>query len=226
MSMIQFKAPNLPIPPVGYEQDHQQQLANALRLYFSRLDSNTPIQADYFLAESSSGDRGYFKGRGDQLVNPYGAWQSNTTQTATANTATVISIPTADYVNGTSVVSNTKMTVDYAGIYNLQWSGQFQNTDNAHHDVYVWIRKNGTDVVGSTGLVSVPARKSAVAGDEGHLISGWNYFIQLAANDYVELWWATESALVTLEFYPAGTGPTRPSTASVIATLSFVSAIP
>ena len=82
----------------------------------------------------------------------------------------------------------------------------------------------GVDIGGSTGLVSIPARKSAVPGEEGHLIVGWNYFVELQANEFVEIWWSTTSAQVTLEAYPATTGPVRPSTASVIATLSFVSA--
>lgn len=33
------KAPNLPIAPVEYSQQYQDQLLNVLRLYFSQLDS-------------------------------------------------------------------------------------------------------------------------------------------------------------------------------------------
>jgi len=36
---LNFVAPNLPIQPVTYSQDQQQQLANALRLYFNQLDN-------------------------------------------------------------------------------------------------------------------------------------------------------------------------------------------
>jgi len=79
------------------------------------------------------------------------------------------------------------------------------------------------DIVGSTGLVGLPARKSP--SDPAHDIKGWNYFISMAANDYVQIYWATTSASVSIDQYPAGASPTRPSTASVVATLSFVSAI-
>jgi hypothetical protein len=124
----------------------------------------------------------------------------------------------------------SKIMVENSGIYNLQWSGQFQNTDNQIQDISVWLRKdasgNATDIVGSSGLISIPARKSASAGEEAHNIIGWNYFIELQANDYVELWWSATLNTVSLQFYAAGTTPTRPSTASVIATLSFVSALP
>lgn len=124
----------------------------------------------------------------------------------------------------------SKIMVENSGIYNLQWSGQFQNTDNQIHDISVWLRKdaagNATDIDGSTGFISIPARKSASAGDEAHEIVGWNYFIELQANEYVELWWSANLDTVSLQYYPAATSPTRPSTASVIATMSFVSALP
>jgi hypothetical protein len=124
----------------------------------------------------------------------------------------------------------SSITVENPGIYNLQWSGQFQNTDNQIQDISVWLRKgstgNGTDIVGSSGLISIPARKSASAGEEAHEIVGWNYFLELQANEFVELWWSSTLDSVTLQYYAAATSPTRPSTASVIATLSFVSALP
>ena len=124
----------------------------------------------------------------------------------------------------------SKIMVENSGIYNLQWSGQFQNTDNQIHDISVWLRKDATgaatDIDGSTGFVSIPARTSASAGDEAHMIVGWNYLIELQANEYVELWWSANLDTVSLQHYAAATSPTRPSTASVIATLSFVSALP
>ena len=58
------------------------------------------------------------------------------------------------------------------------------------------------------------------------MIVGWNYFIELQANEYVELWWSANLDTVSLQHYAAATSPTRPSTASVIATMSFVSALP
>jgi hypothetical protein len=120
----------------------------------------------------------------------------------------------------------SKIVVTNPGIYNLQWSGEFQNTDNASQNITVWLRKDGTDVAGSSGYVSIPARKSASPGEEGHVIVSWNYFVDLQANDYVELWWSATLNTVSLQFYAAGTTPTRPTAASVITTLSFVSALP
>jgi len=219
MAMIKFKAPSLPIPTTEYSQDQQQQLSNALRIYFNQLDSNTPIQADYFVAQETNGGSGYFKGRGEQLVNPYGAWESLVTQTATANTATAVALEVVDYENSTSITSSSRMTVAYPGIYNLQWSAQILNSDSVARSLSVWLRKNGdaAGVAGSTRNTLVQA---------GQANGAWNYYIQLSAADYIEIYWSTNNALVTLQTYAAQTTPTRPTTASVIATLSFVSAIP
>lgn len=42
MSTGTTKAPNLPIAPVEYSQQYQDQLNNVLRLYFSQLDNPGP----------------------------------------------------------------------------------------------------------------------------------------------------------------------------------------
>lgn len=150
----------------------------------------------------------------------YGAFQDTTDQTiASTTTAYPITFNTTDFSNGVSIVSNSRVTFVTSGIYNLQWSGQFQNTDTQDHDAEVWIRKNGVDVPGSTGVISVP---SSHGGTPGHSIVGWNYFVEASEGDYFQLYWQADSTLISLQFYAAGTSPTRPSTASVILTASQV----
>lgn len=144
-------------------------------------------------------------------------------QSPVANTAVPMYMNTTDFSNTVTLADTTKLTATNAGIYNLQWSGQFNNSDTSLHDVSVWLRVNGTDLVGSTGFISVP---NSHGGVDGHLIVGWNYYIQLTAGQYVEIWWSTTNEKLTLECYGPSTSPTRPSTASVVATLSFVSALP
>lgn len=156
----------------------------------------------------------------------YGAWQDDITQTAAAsNTGYPMKFRIADITpNGISVVSDTRITFANTGIYNLQFSSQFQNTDNAQHDVTIWLRLNGSDVAGSSGFISIPARKSAGAGNEGHLITGWNYVLSVVAGQYYEIVWSTSNNTnVTMQFYAAGSPP--PSTASVIMTVTQQSGI-
>ena len=143
-------------------------------------------------------------------------------QSPGAATAAPMYMNQTDFSNSVTVVDTTKLTAAKSGIYNLQWSAQFNNTDTTEHDASVWLRINGVDVPGSAGLVGVI---SSHGGIDGHAIIGWNYYIQLNAGQYVEIWWSAGNQKLSLECYGPSTSPTRPSTASVVATLSFVSAL-
>ena len=151
---------------------------------------------------------------------PYGAFQDTVSHTVTANTANAMTFNTTDYSSNVSMVSGSRITVAYSGLYNLQFSTQFQNNDSAPQDVSIWLKINGVDVASSAGLLGFPARKSA--GDPYHDIKGWNFFVRLTAGQYVEIWWSTIHAAVTIQAYAAGTSPTRPSTASNVATMTYV----
>ena len=151
---------------------------------------------------------------------PYGAFQDTTDQTAASTTAAyAITLNTTDYSAGVSVVSNSQITVRTGGVYNIQFSIQFANGNVAIQDVDIWFRKNGTDVAGSNSKFSVP---NSHGGTDGHLIAALNFYIQLAAGDYVQIMWATTSTDVSIEQIPAQTTPTRPSTPSAIVTVNKV----
>jgi hypothetical protein len=199
--------PRLPAAPTEYSSEFIEQYSNILRLYFNQLDNLTGV----VLGESG----------GRFIRFPYGAFSSDQDQTATVNTATLMTFNTTDFANEVSI-SSSQITVVNAGIYNLQFSVQFQNTDTAFQDVYIWLRQNGVDIPGSTGFISVPNRH---AGTDGHSIIGWNYFLNMAAGDYVEIYWSVPNAAVTIQHLAASGTPTKPSTQSVVATLSFVSAL-
>lgn len=200
--------PSLPLGTDKYERRYQDQFANILRLYFNQLQN---ALGELF------GPTG-----GKYVAFPYGAFSSDQDQTTTANTATLMTLNTTDFASGISI-NNSEITVANAGIYNLQFSTQFQNTDTAFQDVYIWLKQNGTDITGSTGFVSIPNRH---AGTNGHSIVGWNYFLSMNANDYIEIYWSVPTTDVTIQHLAASGTPTKPSTQSVVATLSFVSALP
>lgn len=151
---------------------------------------------------------------------PYGAFQDSTDQSvASTTTAYAIGLNTTDYAYGVALQSGSQVVVRSAGIYNVQFSIQFSNTDTQIQDVDVWFRKNGTDVSASNSRFSIPNSHGGVA---GNLIAALNFYIQLAAGDYIQLMWASTSTLVTIEQIPAQTSPTRPSTPSVILTINKV----
>jgi hypothetical protein len=201
--------PRLPAAPLDYDPSYVGQFNSVLRLYFNQLDNS-------FSALLNSAGGAYLRA-------PYGAFSDFTDQTTTANTATLLALATTDFSNQVTIATS-KITVQNAGIYNLQFSVQLESSDTAPQDVFFWLKQNGTDIVGSTGKVGLPARKSA--GDPFHDIKGWNYFLSMEATDYVEIYWSTTSANVSIQTYAASGSPTKPSTASVVATMSFVSAPP
>ena len=207
-ALIPPNAPRLPAAPVEYDQRYVDGLTGILRQYFNTIDN--------FTQAFSSNTGGAF------LRMPYGAFSSNQPQTTTANTATLMTLNTTDFANNVSIASS-KITVANSGIYNLQFSIQAQSTDVAPQDIFIWLKQNGTDITGSTGKIGIPARKTPA--DPFHSIVGWNYFVSMAANDYIEIYWSTTSANVSIQFYAASGTPTKPSTQSVVATMTFVSAL-
>jgi hypothetical protein len=152
---------------------------------------------------------------------PYGAFQDSTDQTA-ANTTTAYAVTfnTTDYSNGIYVSNSSRLNVRNYGVYNIQFSLQYKNTTNDSQDVDIWFRKNGTNIAGSNSRFALPARKST--GDPSHLIAAMNYFLELAAGDYVELMWRVTNTGVSLEHYGTSTSPDRPAVPSAIVTMSYV----
>lgn len=201
--------PRFPASTPEYDASQQNGFINVLRLYLNLLTN--AINSLFGLSG------------GKYLEFPYGAFEDTASHSVTANTANLMTFNTTDYSNRITMVDSSKITVTDDGIYNLQFSTQFQNSDNAPQDVSIWLSKNGTYIPGSTGLIGMPARKSV--GDPFHDIKSWNFYVSLLANEYVQIYWSTTSANVTIEAYAAGTGPVRPSTASNVVTMTFVSAL-
>ena len=200
--------PNTGTPGPEYEQRYYSQTFANMGNYFQRV---TSIIAALF------GPRG-----GKYINIPYGAFQDGTNQTA-ANTTTAypITFDTTDFSNGVTLSNSSRLNVSQPGIYNLQFSIQVKNTTNSSADVDFWFRKNGTDIAKSNSRFGISARKSS--GDPSHVIVALNFFVSLAANDYMQIVWRTSDVAVTIETFAAGTSPTRPAIPSVIATMSFVS---
>ena len=152
---------------------------------------------------------------------PYGAFQDSTDQTA-ANTTTAYAVTfnTTDYTSGVYLSNSSRLNVRNYGVYNIQFSIQFKNTTNDGQDVDIWFRKNGTNVDASNSRFHLPARKSG--GDPSHLIAALNFFLELNANDYIEIMWRTTDTGVSIEHFDTSTSPTRPAVPSAIVTASYV----
>ena len=209
-ALIPPLAPRLPSPTVEYDQQYMAQLINVLRLYFNTIDN-----FDSALASNTGGSI---------LRFPYGAFQDTTTQTAAAATPTAITLNQTDLSNGVTIGTPTsRILVNAAGIYNLQFSVQASNSSAQIDDVTVWIRLNGVDIPNSAGLVGVPNKHGSV---NGHIIIAWNFMATMNAGDYYEMYWTTDNGSSSLVAFPASlVAPVHPAAPSVILTMQYVSAL-
>lgn len=234
MALIGFKAPALPLPRKEYDRGQMELFTNALRLYFNQLDSLTPQQANSYKADNFYG--GLFSGDGYGLKLPHIAASDSTDQVASGNnTATVVNWNTLDSGYKWTLNAPGSATADIAGIYKITYSLEFINTDNAIHYVDVWMKVNNNNLANSATRFFVPARKSASAGEEGHVVAYSEITFAVDAGDEIELYWATDlagnpttpTAGVYMFHDAASASPySRPAIPSAVGSITFVSANP
>lgn len=200
--------PDLPNPQERYDRLPVAQTNALLRNFFTKLTNILSV---------------VLGARGAQYINaPYGAFEDSTDQTAgNTTTAYAITFDTTDFSNGVTLSNSSRLNVSQAGLYNVQFRIQLNNTTADSQEVDVWLRKNGTDIAKSNSKFGIAPRK--ILGDPSSGIAAMNYFVELASSDYIQIMWRTSDTGVSIEHYAAGTSPTRPVVPSVIATLSYVS---
>lgn len=208
--LINVAPPRLPNAPREYETRFHDQHSDVLRLYFNQLSN---------VLGTLVGPRG-----GKWLDFPYASIQRTTDKTFTANTATQITFDQNDFLNGCENDGTDGIRVQQPGIYNYQFSVQLKNTDTQIHSAWIWLRINNVDVAGTGSKFDVI---SSHGGTPGYIIAACNFYVELEANDTVEMWAASSDVAVTFDAAPAQTSPfPMPSIPSVVATLSFVSNLP
>lgn len=215
MGMKFFRAPVLPLPTPSYSQAQQDQFMKSLRYYFSQLDSNTPIKAEYF------------EGRGDQLVQPYAMLISSEDQSnAGIYSENLVRFDTPQLTNGITVEDNTKIYVPYAGQYLVTFTLQVTSQDNTVAEFEVWAKNSGVNYPDSNTRFDVPPRKSATVWS--HVVPAVTgiFTVEEPSTEYLQLAWWSYSLKVYLEHYAPSTLPTRPAIPSVILTINLVSALP
>jgi len=151
---------------------------------------------------------------------PYGTFEERADITfATANTPQILDLSESEYTVGMSLASN-RITVSYAGIYDLDVSALFVNTDVQIHESYIWVRVNGTDVPHSATKFSVV---ESHGGTDGYMPVNINHPLELDANDYVEVVAAVDNTGIYLENYVAQTTPfVRPAIPALMVNLQMI----
>lgn len=212
------KAPALPIAPGAYDPLQQEQLLNALRLYFRGLDNYTQIVA---------GPLG-----GSYINNPHISASGNNNQYASGNnTPTKVLWDTPETIAGFTLNINNTATPEKSGVYKIDYSLLLANTDGAAHDAEVWLQIDGANVARSGSLFTLPARKSA--GVPSYLVAYSSITFEIEGGQEVALWWATEQAATSgggtgiyMRNVPAKTSPySAPASPAAIGSIVFVSSL-
>lgn len=143
----------------------------------------------------------------------YGSFYDTTDQVAAlANTAYGMTYNTTDLSQGVYIGSPTsRVYVDTANIYNIQFSAEFINTSGGTANAWVWLRKNGTDVPDSASTIRVQ-------GNNTELVAAWNFLLQMNAGDYFEIMWEVSDVALSLHADPATA--VHPAIPSIILTVT------
>jgi len=151
---------------------------------------------------------------------PYGTFEERADITfATANTPQILDLSESEYTVGMSLASN-RITVSYAGVYDLDVSALFVNTDVQIHESYIWVRVNGTDVPHSATKFSVVESHGGV---DGYMPININHPLELDANDYVEVVASVDDTGIYLENYVAQATPfVRPAIPALMVNLQMI----
>ncbi len=152
---------------------------------------------------------------GLETVGYWGAFWSDQDQTNAGTTSVnYITVNNSDPNNNQIQIGATSSQIKVLndGVYNVQFSLQFDKSDGGKDEVNVWIVKNGTNIPDSNSIF-------ALEGNNDKLIAALNFIVNMNANDYIQLAWSSADIDMYLHHDAAGVSPTRPATPSAIITL-------
>lgn len=149
----------------------------------------------------------------------YASFYDTTNQTnPTASIAKAFTFNNTVVNSNISLVNSSKITVNYDGLYNIQFSAQVNKSGGGKNDIDIWLRYNGVDVPDSNTQVTV-------IGNNGKAVPAWNFFQSMTASSHIELMWS--SADTGMSIYSAGTqsNPDRPAVPSIILTINKLASL-
>lgn len=154
-----------------------------------------------------------------EQFKPYGSFSDSDNQSAlSANRPYAVRFNTTDIAKGihTSLDDSairTNIVTEISGLYDFQFSVQFISTNASSKEVYLWPRKNNTDIPNS-------ASRLTITGNNTSFVAAWNFVISMNQNDKFQLMWATSDPSVSI-ISPSSTAFT-PAIPSVILTVNQV----
>jgi hypothetical protein len=153
--------------------------------------------------------------------NYYGVFYDSAKQSTTVSTATAVKFGFQKIANKISILNNTagyptRISVTTAGVYEVNYSLQFIKSDLGTDELNIWFRKNSTAIANSNNTYSIQG-----AGIKNNINN--NIWIELAANDYIELFFSIKNINTALQGTISTTvTPSRPATPAAIISLHSV----
>ena len=193
--------PALPLATEEYNRPYMDQNSNVLRLFFNRFTNavNTLLSTDV---------------GGKFLYNPCAAFYSTQDQTASStNTGYAVTFNNTSYNSAITLSSNSRINVQNPGVYKFDVTLQLEHNNSSETPVTVWEQKNGS-------ALAYSGHRFDVKGNDDYVIH-WGFTVSLAANDYIEVYWATGDTQLNLHT-EAATSP-HPGIPSASIDVSFVS---
>jgi hypothetical protein len=200
------KSPNLPLAPNPPDRQYSDQVNNALRLYFNRLDA---------VNASLLGPNG-----GQYVDCPNGLFFNTSSQTFGATNTAYPVVYNATYLNNAIALragSTSQIEVSVGGIYNFQYTGQLLSSSSSAKTVFLWIKRNGTSIGYST-------RAETVTTNNGYTGINYSFDIDLAAGEYIELEAAVTDTSLSLHAN-AATSP-HPGIPASVMSVNFIAPLP
>ena len=146
----------------------------------------------------------------------HGSFYDTADQPNAGATATnKVQLNTTDLSAGVSIVSNSRITIANAGIYNIAFSAQIAKTDSGTDTIQIWLCKNGDPVANSNTELTL-------VGNQARSVAAWNFFVRAAAGDYYEICWHSDDTAIFLDAAGTASNPTRPAIPSVILTVNQI----
>ena len=198
--------PALPIPKAGPLKQYLDDLNNILRLFFN------------LLANAVNNVFGELGGRFIDVPNAL-YFSTIDQPIAVVDTAQPVTFNQTYLESGFSIngASNSQITATYGGVYNFQFTTQIVSGSASSKTIYLWISRNGTDL-------GYTAKDVVLSGSADVNEATWNFNLDLAAGEYVEMKWSSDDIDASLNS-EAATSP-HPGVASAVVTINFISALP
>lgn len=116
---------------------------------------------------------------------------------AAINTAYALTFDSTRISNGVAIgTPASRIVVPQSGLYSVQATIQLTSSSSSAKNIWVWLRKNGTDIADSARVVTSDINAGYVPVTVVNEVS-------LAANDYIELMFAADSTAVAVSHVAA-----------------------